>query len=659
YDLVAGSGVPERIARWSREAEQEGLLDVAREHRQIWDGVVQLFDQLVETLGDERLSLEEYARILEAGVAGLRLSLIPPALDQVLVGSLDRSRNPDVRATFVLGVSDGVLPARQVEGGLFTDREREALLAAGLEVAPDARRRLYTEQYLVYIALTRASEYLWVSYPLADEEGRALAPSGVIGRLKELFPDLREETLPVEPQGTVAGADVPFVSVPDRTLGFLGTRLRAWRHGNPIDPLWWSVYNWFCGREAYKDGLGLVLRALFHENRNEPLDPERCRLLYGSPLVVSVTRLEKFRGCPFAHFACYGLRLRERAMCRLEAPDLGQFFHAALKGVEDRLAEQSLDWGALDAAECRRLAGQVVDGLAPRLRSEILLSSPRYRFLTGKLGRVVEHTTRALAAQAQQSRFRPVGWEIPFGRGHDVPPLVYELPGGGVLELAGRIDRVDVARTPARNFVRVVDYKAEGAVLRLDDVFYGLDIQLLVYLEACLRHAGKIVGGPCLPGGAFYFRVGSPMLRKRAPLSAAEIEPQLMKLYRMQGLVLEDTELVRLMDGAAAGESLIIPAGFNKDGGLRRKPNVLKLEHFERLREHLGRVIKDTGAAIGTGEVTAAPYRKGGMTACRYCPYKPVCGFDPLIASDRYRELRPVSGPEVWRLLGAPEEGKA
>jgi ATP-dependent helicase/nuclease subunit B len=663
YDLVAGLKVPERIEEWSRDAEAAGLLDTAREHRQIWDGVVQLFDQLVETLGDEHLTLDEYARLLESGMEGLQVALIPPALDQVLVGSLERSRNPEVRAAFVLGVSEGILPARHTAAGLFTDRERELLLAVGLEVAPDVRRRVYEEQYLVYIALTRSSHYLWVSYPLADDEGRALAPSSVIVRLRELFPRLEDEVLPIEPHGITAGADHSFVAVPERALSFLATRLRDWQTEHPVDPVWWSVYNWFCGRTDWSAKLALVRRGLFYHNREQPLDGELSSKLYGSPLVVSVSRIEKFQQCPFAHFVHYGLRLRERVVFKLAPPDLGQFLHAALKTFEDRLREDSLDWADLEAADCTRMASEVVDQLVPRFQSEILSSSSRHRFLAGKFGRIIESTTRAIATHARHGRFRPVAWEVPFGPEHSLPALVYPLPDGAVVELAGRIDRVDVAHSSSATYLRVVDYKLGGTELRLDNIFHGLNLQLLVYLEAGLTHAEKIVGHPCLIGGAFYFRVQNPLLREDAPVPPAEISLQLLKSFRMPGLVLEDPDLIRLMDASAGKESMILPAGFKKDGSLSRKPTVLKLERFNFLREHLTRVISATGQRIRAGEVAIAPYRKGQAYACQYCPYKPVCAFDPLIESNRYRQLWTLSNQEIsnreelWRSLRAPEEG--
>ncbi len=703
YDLLTALGVPRRIEAWSREAEAEGRLEAAREHRQLWAGVIGLFDQMVDALGDEALTAEEFGRVLDSGMDGLQLALIPPALDQVLVGSLERSRNPDVRAAFVLGVSESVLPGRHHDTGLFTGREREALLAAGLEVAPDTRRKVYEEQYLVYIALTRASEYLWVSYPLADEEGGGLAPSSVIPRLRELFPGLGEETLALEPDGSAPGADLPYVTAPGRTLGFLVARLRDWKAGVPVDPVWWSVFNWFAddggGR---RERCAAVLAGLFFENREPPLDPDLARALYGGApaqgpraehaseaptqdtraehaseaptqdthaehppqwvgpdqLVVSVSRLEKFRGCPFAHFARYALRLKEREVCRLEALDIGQFFHEVLRTFDVRLQESGGEWHALESAECGRLASEVVEELAPRLQSEILLSTSRRRFLTGKLERVVQRTAGVMAAHARQSAFRPVAVEVPFGPGQAVPGPSYPLPGGGRVELAGRVDRVDVAQTQEAAYLRVIDYKAGPRSLALDDVYYGLNLQLLVYLDACLSGAPALAGRECLPAGAFYFRVQNPLLRGGKPLPAADAAAQLLKAFRMQGLVLGDPALLRLMDGAIAGESLIVPAGLNKDGTVKKKAAVVSAAQFERLLEHVRRVIVETAAQIQGGAVDIAPYRKGESLACRYCAFKPLCAFDPLLASNRYRLLRDLPRAEMWRLLGLAGEGE-
>jgi len=656
YDLLSDLDVPGRIEEWSREAETEGRLEAAREHRQLWDGVVELLDQVVETLGDEALTPEEYGRILDSGMDGLQLALIPPALDQVLVGSLERSRNPDIRAAFVLGVSEGVLPGRHGGTGLFTDREREVLLAAGLEVAPDTRRKVYEEQYLVYIALTRAGHYLWVSYPLADEEGGALAPSSVIPRLRELFPGLREETLALEPEGTAPGADLPYVTAPGRTLGFLVTRLRDWKSGVTVDPVWWSVFNWFAAHAGWRERCAPVLAGLFYENREPRLDPELTPELYGSRLVVSVSRLEEFRGCPFAHFARYALRLKERDVCRLAAPDIGLFFHAALKTFEDRLREAGMEWDALESADCTRLASAVVEELAPQLQSEVLLSSPRLRFLTGKLERVVERTAGVMAAHARHSRFQPVAVEVAFGPGRDVPGPAYPLPGGGSVELAGRIDRVDVAHTDNAAYLRVIDYKAGPRSLALDDVYYGLNLQLLVYLEAGLREAAALAGRECRPAGAFYFRVQNPLLKGGTPVPPAEVAPRLLKAFRLQGLVLDDPALLRLMDDAIGSESAIVPAGLKQDGTVKKKPGVVSAAQLERLQEHVRRVVAETAAEIQAGVVAIAPYRKGQANACRYCAFKPVCAFDPLLESNRYRQLRALTAGELWRLLGLPEE---
>ncbi|MDD2422512.1 MAG: PD-(D/E)XK nuclease family protein, partial [Heliobacteriaceae bacterium] len=403
YQLLLDLGVSGRIAAWSREAEAAGEIETARAHRQVWTGVVDLLDQLVAALGPVPVDLANYAVVVEAGLESLHLGLIPPELDQVLVGSLDRSRSPAIRAAFIPGVTDGVFPARLRDDGVFDDAERERLReVAGLELAPGARRRLLDEVYLVYLALTRAGERCYVSYPLADPEGRALTPSPVIARLRELFPRLT-----VAPG--VALAQEEYDSPPLRCLSDLVPQLRAAVTGQPVDPVWWAVYSWFAGQDGWRDRLRVALAGLWHRNQEPGLPGPVSRLLYGQPLKAGITRLERFQACPFAHFATYGLRLEPRPVFQLGAPDLGQFFHAALQRFGEALYRGGLDWGELTPGQCRELTGQVVAELAPRLQSEILLSSARYRYLTGRLQQTVAQAVTVLGEHARRGRFRPLG----------------------------------------------------------------------------------------------------------------------------------------------------------------------------------------------------------------------------------------------------------
>jgi len=645
FRLLENLGIPETIDTWRREAESGGRLDEAQEHAQIWEGVLDVLDQMVEALGDRSLSLADYARVLESGFESLRLGLIPPALDQVLIGSLERSRSPEIQAAFVLGAVDGVLPARSVEDPLLGDAERRHLQEIGLELAPGARRRLLNEQYLVYIALTRAGRRLWVSYPLADEEGNALTPSPVIGRIRQLLPGVRVRFEGAAPTGD---NDISFVTTPQVTLAHLTDRLRAARDGETVDPLWWAVHNWFVSREAWAPALARATAALFHVNREPPLRRDTGARLFGTPVRASVSRFERYRACPFAHFLEHGLRLKERPIQRLAAPDLGQFFHAALEQFAGQLLREGRDWGDLTVSECSARAERIVSDLAPRLQSEILLSTARHRYLTAKLRRTVERAATVLGEHARRGRFRPVALEVPFGPGTPLGPL--RLPGA---ELAGRIDRIDVARTPSGIFLRIIDYKSGYARLKIPEIEHGLKLQLLTYLDVALSRAPDVLGFPDVPvrpAGILYFTVQNPLLRENGPLEAAEVEQRILRRLRMEGYVLADPEAVALTDTEGRTVSDLIPVYLTKDGfGARSR--VLTGEQFDLLQRHLRSLLTETARDIAGGVVDIAPYRLGNETPCSYCPFPAVCRFDRQFPENVFRILREDTTEAFWERL--------
>ncbi|MDI6906192.1 MAG: helicase-exonuclease AddAB subunit AddB [Thermoanaerobacterales bacterium] len=645
FRLLEELEVPAGIEAWRREAEASGRLEEAQEHAQIWDGVLDVLDQMVQALGERSLSLADYARVLDSGIEALRLGLIPPALDQVLVGSLERSRSPEIQAAFVLGAVDGVLPARSAEDALLNDAERQRLEEIGLELAPGARRRLLNEQYLVYIALTRASRYLWISYPLADEEGNALAPSPVIERIRRLLPGVRVSVCFTAPTG---GDDTAFVTRPGPTLAYLVDRLRAARDGEAIHPIWWAAYDWLLSRPAWAPALRRATAALFHVNQDSRLHPDTAARLFGRPIRASVSRFERYRACPFAHFVEHGLRLRERPVQRLAPPDLGRFFHAALEQFAGQLMREGREWGDLTAAECAALTDCIVAGLAPQLQSEILLSTARHRYLTGKLQRTVERAAMVLGEHARRGLFRPVALELAFGPDTPLGPL--RLPGA---ELAGRIDRIDVARTPSGFLLRVIDYKSGRARLTIPEMEHGLKIQLLTYLDIALARARNILGISniaVLPAGILYFTVQNPLLHDHGPLQGTELERRLLRRLRMDGYVLADPKAVALMDREARTVSDLIPVHLTRDG-FGANSRVLSGEQFELLRRHLHALLTETARDIADGVVDIAPYRLGDETACRYCPYPAVCRFDRQLRENFFRILREEPPEAFWSRL--------
>lgn len=655
YRLLMNVDAPDRLERWSRKAAAEGNALRAREHRQLWDGVMDLLDQLTEMTGTETMTVELFAGMAETGLESLKLAAVPPALDQVLIGSMDRTRSGNIGICYLLGANDGVMPQRMKEDGVLTEQERETMENGGLVMAPGVRRKLLDERFMIYNALTTPSRHLWISWPLADEEGKSLLPSEVIRHVKGMFPGLTEASVAVEPvPGMPEGEQLSFMAHPERTLSYLITQLRTWRHGAAIASFWWETYNWYAVRPAWQDKLQRLAGSLRYTNEEPALSRETADLLYGKLLRGSVSRMERFVSCPFQHFAIHGLRLRERMQYRLAAPDIGQLFHAALSRLTETLGDRM---GALTAAELRAHCAAIVSELAQRLQSQILLSSSRHQYVARKLTDIISQAATILSEHARRAAFKPVGLEIGFGPEGPLPPVAIPLSDGKMLEMVGRIDRVDAAQTTEGLLLRVIDYKSSAKQLRLEEIAYGMALQMLTYLDVLLTHAPEWLGQPAKAAGALYFHVHNPVITSSNGMPPAQARMEMLKRFKLKGLVLADEETVRLMDNAlSTGYSDLLPLALKKDGSFYSNSSVVSDEQWGKLRKSVRGTLRRIGDRIAGGDVSIAPYRLGGKTPCQFCDYKPVCQFDPLIEGNDYNKLQKTGKDEVWTLFAAGEE---
>lgn len=680
YLLLEDTEAARKLERMGAESLEQGRPEAAREHNQLWGAVLDLLDQIAEMMGKERMEFELFAGVLETGLAELKMGLVPPALDQVLVGTMDRTRVSGVKYAFLLGFNEGVVPAQFKEDGILSEGERLLLVKAGMELAPGSSRKLLDERFLIYNALTTASRKLWISYATADDEGKALLPSEIIRQLQGMFPEgLDEKYLSGFPQGGEAADEsasaeavhMNFIGHPEQTLRMLMLQLRQWRQGVEIPRLWWDVYNWFAAdgyadkpvnTQAAADGqaevsmklqLERLLGSLFYRNEGIRLKRETSLRLYGgSTLRGSVSRMEKFVACSFSHFASYGLRLKERQLYKLQAPDIGQLFHAALSQMAQRLQKEGRSWGSMTAEECRREAGETVDRLSPLLQGEILMSSKRYSYISRKLKNIVGRASVILGEHSRRGSFEPVGLELDFGPGKDLPPLRITLPNGCVMEVVGRIDRVDMAEGEQGILLRVIDYKSSQKDLKLHEVYYGLSLQMLTYLDVLLTYSEQWLGQAALPAGALYFHVHDPLLTSANGMNREQAEQELMKRFKMKGLLTADREVVSLMDTTLdKGYSSIVPVALKSDGSFYSSASVATPEQWGQLLSSVRSTISDIGTRITEGDVAIQPYRIQQETACTFCSFRPVCQFDEAVEGNGYNNLSKPGKDVIWDLL--------
>lgn len=644
--------IPQKLETLRLKAEENGRLLEAREHDQVWQAVVNLLDEFVEMMEEEQVSLKLFSEMLETGLESMKFSLVPPAIDQVLIADLEKSRFFHVKCSFIVGANDGVIPARPKEEGILTEDDREFLHYQGVELAPTARQQLLDENFVIYMGLASPSERLFLSYPMADEEGKALLPSVIIKRMQEMFPQIEQKRLINEPEQLTTEEQLSFIINQNVTLSYVTSQLQSWKRGYSIHPLWWDAYNYFLNSET-KQMTKRVLSSLSYENKSKQLKPGISRELYGEHIQGSVSRMEKFNSCPFSHFASHGLKLRERQFFKLEAPDIGQMFHSALKLISDRLQQLKLDWKELSKDQCERLSNDAVERLAPRLQKEILLSSNRYHYIKRKLQKILARASAILSEHAKASGFAPVGLELGFGQGGELPPIRFTLPNGCTMEVAGRIDRVDKATGSNGVLLRIVDYKSSEKNVQLSEVYYGLALQMLTYLDVVISNSHSWLGVKATPAGVLYFHVHDPMIQASTLLPEEKLDDEIFKKFKMKGLLLGDEEAVKLMDNTLTegNTSNIIAAGLKKDGGFRSTSAIASEDEFELLRNHVRSTFKKIGTNITDGVTDISPYKLKDKMPCTYCEYRSFCQFDESLEENNFRILKSEKNDEVLRKL--------
>lgn len=649
FDFLCELGIPERLEKMVTCFREEGELTLANEYSQVWNLLLELLDQVVEVSGEDYIKLETFQELLSIGFAEYKIGLIPPALDQVLVGSVERSKSHELKAMYVVGANDGIFPVPFKQEGILSDRDREAVGASGVVLAPDTRGRTFEQQYLVYSTLTSPSQFLRLSYCASDSEGRALRPSMIISRLKRIFPNIRCESGMTEP-GTVRRA-AELVSAPAPTFNELVAFIRHRMEGREADPAWGDVLNWFSTNENWKEKYSRIMDGFKYTNQTLPINPDKVRKLYGGTIHTSISRLEKYVSCPFAYYAQYGLKAKERRIMKVSAPDLGSFMHKVIDLFSRSVSEENLSWRELTRELCAAKVSEIVDGLVKDMSGRMFQNSERYKYLSTRLKRVLARAVWLIAEHIRRGAFEPYGYEIGFGIGEKLPPIAVELPSGEMLMLNGRIDRLDCYDGEEGIYFRIIDYKSGSKQFKLADVYYGLQLQLVTYLDAVAENLSSGSEKPVLPAGMLYFKVDDPIVTGERKASEDEIEKAIMKELKMKGLLLADVKLIKEMDRSMEGSSLIIPASVNGNGELGGRTSAASMEQFAMIRKHVKRLLKSLGEEMLKGNISISPYKRRRIAACSYCSYMPVCQFDTALEGNKFRNLYDKKDDEIWQLM--------
>lgn len=644
YDYLLAIKTREQLAIWIEELRVKGIFEQVNENTQIWNTLVEIFDQLAEILGEQQVSLKEFYRILEAGFLSFEAGIIPPGVDEVLVGDIQRSKSHDIRGLFMVGVNDGIIPSNYYDEDILTAEDKELLQSKGVDLYYYREMKYDEERFLIYTALTKPRDYLWLSYAQADAEGKGLRPSLLIDRCLKIFKTTNIKTdLIGEPE-----QPGQIISTPGGTFKHLITRLRQARDGKIMEEFWWDVDQWYGQNPNWQQLRKNAVAGLFHLNQPGRIDPGQARRLFRTPFRSSVSRMEMYVKCPFAHFIHYGLKPGERKSFTVAAPDLGELLHNCLCSFAGELKREKLAWKDIERSQCELIMDRVLDNLVPGYGNAVFFSTHRYRYLVRRLKRIARRAVWTLTEHFQQGDFTVIGHEVRFGPGGVFPAIEIELENGEKIFLEGRIDRVDFLDAEDAGYIKIIDYKLGKRDFVLSDVYHGIALQLMVYLRAVM---GNRTDKALKPAGVFYFRIDDPLVSSDEKITEY-VEREIARKLKMKGLVLKDIKVVRRMDRAIDGHSEIIPVALNREEVFYKNSAVLEEENFTAMMNHVDRLLKQIAGEMLQGQIKIEPVNNQGQKACTYCPYPSVCQFDRLLPGNNYRTLKYLRNEEVIKRVG-------
>lgn len=642
YLFLEENNIKEILLDKINKLNEIGNIDLANTYSTSWDLLIDILDELVLILGEEKISFENYTNLLKVGFNNSSLGKIPATLDEVIVGDVDRTRSGKKKAIFIIGLNDGKFPSVNKNEGFINDEERIYLKEKGIELAKTTKEQIYDENFNIYKAFSVAEEKLFLSYSASDNDGKGLRKSVLINKIKKIFPNLKEESDIVQTK--------TYISSKDITFDLLLLNLRKYLDEEEIDTVWLEVYKIYSEDEEYKEKLYKGIQGLYYSNIGENITKENLDKLYGDVLKTSISKLESYKRCPFSYYLKYGLKLSDRTELKLEKLDTGTLMHDIIDDFFELLKEKNISIKEIEDENVEKIIEEILNNKLQLKQNYIFNSIPKYVVLTKRLKKVIVRAVKYIINTLKYSDFKVLGTEIEFGENKQYEPIQIKLENGKKVELIGKIDRIDIAENKEGRYIRIIDYKSSVKNIDLNEVVAGIQIQLLTYLDAVSKKEDADLAG------ILYFNLIEPVIKsKNKHLTEEQLEQEIRNNFKMNGLILGNIDVVKMMDNnLTTGNSNIIPAYIDKEGNLsKNKPSIIEKEDFKVLQNKVEKIIKQISEEIMTGEIAQKPIymHKNKRTACEFCKYKAICGFDSKMCNNNYNYIPNLSKNEVLNKL--------
>ena len=664
WQFIVDCDIPGKMMQYRDACVEDGREDRAAEYDQVIRVIAGVLDEAAGLIGDESVTRKQFMDILRAGFSEAKIGVIPPGIDEVHVGDLQRTRLEHIKAVLFLGLNDGFVPQRKIKGGVLNDMERETLKKRNVKLAPTAREDANIQQFYLYLTLTKPSDLLVLSWSEADRKGTEMRCAPVVSTIRRLFPAC----------GLVpAASEDPYYAVTSRRtgLGVLAGGISDWLYSDEETA---------CRREGklrellkiYEDSPDgkrkdeynpdewqRTVSALFDAARGRDIpssiDAQTALQLYGNVLHGSITRLEEFAGCPFRQFVDYGLKLKEREEYSIESMDTGNLLHASIEIFSRRMKSnpEGYTWDSIPDDVRDEWAQEALTEALGERGMQLYQDSHRGMNTMERCRMVVKRSVRTIQTQVRRGMFVPARFEVVFNSGDEMTGIG-ELPGGAKLQLRGRIDRIDecVDEENGKVYVKVIDYKSSETKPDLDSFIDGEQLQLVVYMDAAARmeqqaHSGRSI----VCAGLFYYAMQDPILK--SDKAGDDPENAMLRETRVEGLLNADPDVIQRLDKTLGPKvkSLVIPAEMNNDGSLKKNNNALAGEQIDELRKYSRVKMRQIAASILDGEIRPAPSRRSGKTACTFCDYGDICHFNARERGMEFNEREKREEAQRWSVI--------
>ena len=642
YEFIQENNIEEKLQEKIEKLEENGNIDLANEYKESYQVLIDILDEIVNIFSKKNLSIEEYYQILKIGLKNSGLGKIPGTQDQVTIGDVERSRSHKVKAIFIIGINDGSFPSIKKEEGFLGDEDRQILKQDGIELAKGTLENLYEDNFNIYKALATAENEIYLSYCSADNEGKSLRPSVLIHKIKKIYPELEETSDVVNPKYEITNKL--------ETYEELIKNIAKKQEGKEVEKIWNTVYNYYIKSEDMKQKLKQDLEGINYTNIPQNLDSNLVEKLYGNTLTTSVSKLERYQSCNFSYYLQYGLKLKEKEELKVQNFDTGSFMHETIDTFFKKIKEQNIKLGDLTADEekIKEIVNKIIEEELENGKNYSFKETAKYKILVRRLKRIISKALKFIIESLVYSDFSIEGTEIEFDKKGKYKPIEIPLENGKKVEIIGKIDRIDTAISEDGKYLRIIDYKSSAKNIDLNEVYAGLQIQLLTYLDAACKEEDLI------PAGVLYFGLIEQMIKADKKITEQEIDNKLRENFKMKGLILADVKVIEMQDNNLknGGTSKIIPAGITSKGEInKRSTSGVNSEEFKILQKYIIKTIKEISKEILKGRIELKPYNKKGKTPCEYCSYKSICGFDTRLCNNTYNFIDKKSNDDVIKKM--------